>query len=78
MATASTSLTHAMMGKQPVSNSTVTSIQPPIVQDPRKSLYQAAVQVKFLHLEAEIESLLLQLQTLKKQQLATAKCEPET
>ncbi len=33
--------------------------------------YQVAVQVKYLHLEAEIESLLYQLQSLNKQRLAT-------
>ncbi|MBW4665132.1 MAG: hypothetical protein KME01_13175 [Chroococcus sp. CMT-3BRIN-NPC107] len=33
--------------------------------------YQVAVQVKYLHLEAEIESLLYQLQNLNKQRLAT-------
>ena len=34
-----------------------------------KSLYQVAQQVKFLHLQAEVESLLQQLQMLKKQRL---------
>lgn len=33
--------------------------------------YQVAVQVKYLYLEAEIESLLYQLQNLNKQRLAT-------
>ncbi|WNN87964.1 hypothetical protein [Gloeocapsopsis dulcis] len=33
----------------------------------QKSLYAAGVQVKFLHLEAEVESLLQQLQAIKKQ-----------
>lgn len=37
-----------------------------------KSLYQVAQQVKFLHLQAEVESLLQQLQMLNKQRLATA------
>ncbi len=37
--------------------------------------YQVAVQVKYLHLEAEIESLLYQLQSLNKQRLATARTE---
>lgn len=32
-----------------------------------KNLYSADQQVKFLHLHAEVETLLLQLQTLKKQ-----------
>ncbi|WP_104548507.1 hypothetical protein [Chroococcidiopsis sp. TS-821] len=36
----------------------------------QKSLYAAGVQVKFLHLEAEVESLLQQLQAIKKQRTA--------
>lgn len=35
----------------------------------QKSLYAAGVQVKFLHLEAEVESLLQQLQAIKKQRI---------
>lgn len=37
--------------------------------------YQAAQKVKFLHLEAEIESLLQQLQTLKQQREADPSCD---
>ena len=37
--------------------------------------YQVAVQVKYLHLEAEVESLLYQLQNLNKQRLATTSTE---
>ncbi len=37
-----------------------------------KSLYQVDQQVKFLHLEAEVESLLQQLQIIKQQRLATS------
>lgn len=37
--------------------------------------YQAAQKVKFLHLEAEIESLLQQLQTLKQQRIADSSCD---
>jgi hypothetical protein len=33
--------------------------------------YQVAVQVQYLHLEAEIESLLYQLESLNKKRLAT-------
>lgn len=36
-----------------------------------KSVYQADQQVKLLHLQAEIESLMLQLQTIKQQRLTT-------
>jgi len=41
----------------------------------KKVPYQAAQQVKFLHLEAEIESLLQQLQTLKQQSAANSSCD---
>jgi hypothetical protein len=34
-----------------------------------KSIYQADQQVKYLHLQAEVESLLQRLQTLKRQRL---------
>jgi hypothetical protein len=37
-----------------------------------KSLYQVAQQLKFLHLQAEVESLLLRLQFLKQQRIAAA------
>ncbi len=36
-----------------------------------KSLYQADQQVKYLHLQAEVESLLQQLQILKQQRLTS-------
>ena len=36
-----------------------------------KSLYQADQQVKYLHLQAEVESLLQQLKILKQQRLAS-------
>jgi len=38
----------------------------------KKSLYQVAQQIKFLHLQAEVESLLQQLQFLKQQRIAAA------
>lgn len=37
-----------------------------------KSIYQADQQVKYLHLQAEVDSLLQQLQILQKQRLAAA------
>jgi hypothetical protein len=45
-----------------------------VADDPRlmklmKSLYQADQQVKYLHLQAEVESLLHQLQILKRQRM---------
>lgn len=39
----------------------------PLEINAMKNLYSADQQVKFLHLHAEVETLLLQLQTLKKQ-----------
>ena len=48
-----------------------------VTENPRlmtlmKSLYQADQQVKYLHLQAEVESLLQQLQILKQQKLASS------
>jgi len=40
-----------------------------------KSIYQADQQVKYLHLQAEVDSLLQQLQILQKQRLAAAQSE---
>jgi hypothetical protein len=42
-----------------------------------KSIYQADQQVKYLHLQAEVETLLQQLQTLKKQRLDSIHSESE-
>lgn len=50
--------------------SSATSTQRLHWHEPHKSLYEAGVQVKFLHLEAEVESLLQQLQVMKKQRTA--------
>jgi hypothetical protein len=41
------------------------------LNESKKFPYQAAQQVKFLHLEAEVESLLQQLQTLKQERIAS-------
>jgi len=46
-----------------------SSLSRPQVKQPKQPPYQAAQQVKFLHLEAEVESLLQQLQTLKQQRI---------
>jgi hypothetical protein len=45
------------------------------LNESKKFPYKAAVQVKFLHLQAEVESLLHQLQMLKQQRLATVSCD---
>jgi hypothetical protein len=41
-----------------------------------KSPYNVDQQVKFLHLQAEVDTLLLQLQTLKQQRMTAAFSEP--
>lgn len=55
-----------------VSQVSVT-INSPRCSESKKSPYQVDQQVKFLHLEAEVEYLLQQLQNLKQQRLATTK-----
>lgn len=45
------------------------------LKNPQPIPYQVAVQVKYLHLEAEIASLLYQLQSLNQQRLATTSLE---
>jgi hypothetical protein len=42
---------------------------PSIPEGNRKSPYNVDQQVKFLHLQAEVETLLLQLKTIKQQRL---------
>lgn len=53
-----------------VSNVSAALTQRPSLNESKKFPYEAAQQVKFLYLEAEIESLLQQLQTLKQQRVA--------
>lgn len=57
---------------QSVSNVSATLTQRPSLNESKKFPYEAAQQVKFLYLEAEVESLLQQLQTLKQQRVADA------
>ncbi len=58
------------------SNVSATLSQRPSLKESVKSMYQSAQQVKFLDLQAEVESLLQQLQALKQQRVSTA-CEPQ-
>lgn len=51
-------------------NPSVVASGDPRLRKLKKSLYQSDQQVKYLHLQAEVESLLQQLQTLKQQRLA--------
>lgn len=60
---------------QPMNNISATSSQRPRSNESKKSPYQLAQQVKFLHLQAEVECLLQQLQTLKQQRIATGSLE---
>lgn len=48
-------------------DATVSSSSRAVPVEPVKSPYRADQQVKFLHLQAEVESLLLQLRSLKQQ-----------
>jgi len=54
-----------------MSPNTLTTHSMPMLQS-TKTLYQVAQQVKFLHLQAEVESLLHQLQFMKQQRLTAA------
>ncbi|BBD60903.1 hypothetical protein NIES2109_37030 [Nostoc sp. HK-01] len=51
--------------------------QATLISDLNKSYYQADQQVKLKNLEAEVDSLLQQLQNLKEQKLAAAHPEEE-
>lgn len=48
----------------------------PRLMELMKSLYQTDQQVKYLHLQAEVESLLQHLQILKQQRLTSVKPDP--
>lgn len=65
----------SVSNSQPVNNTSAASTHSPRLNESKKFPYKAAVQVKFLHLQAEVESLLQQLQMLKQQRLATASCD---
>lgn len=54
---------------QPVNNISATSTQPQRLNE-SKSPYQVDQQVKFLHLQAEVECLLQQLQVLQQRRIA--------
>lgn len=78
MSTGSSSLSRRerTLGKaQLVNDVSTTSTHSTRVFQSTKSLYQVAQQLKFLHLQAEVESLLLSLQLLKQQRIAAARCD---
>jgi hypothetical protein len=56
---------------QSVRNRSTVATDDPRLMKLMKSLYQADQQVKYLHLQAEVEFLLQQLQMLKQQKLAS-------
>ena len=56
----------------PMSDQSASSTSEVIRQESMKPLYQADQQEKFLHLQAETEALLTQLQTLKQQKLTSS------
>ncbi len=58
---------------QAATNPTTVAASNPRLIELMKSLYQADQQAKYLHLQAEVESLLQQLETLKQQRLASVK-----
>lgn len=61
---------------QSVNDLSATSTQRPRLNESKKPPYQLAQQVKFLHLQVEVECLLQQLQTLKQQRLAADGLDP--
>lgn len=63
------------VGKTQQINDSLTSTRSQTMLQPTKTLYQAAQQVKFLHLQAEVESLLQELKFMKQQRLAAASCD---
>ena len=56
---------------QSVRNRSAIESDNPRLMELMKSTYQADQQVKYLHLQAEVEVLLQQLQTLKQRRLAS-------
>ncbi|MGC9525836.1 MAG: hypothetical protein ACP5D7_09885 [Limnospira sp.] len=52
------------------------SPSPSLKGNPMKSPYNIDQQVKFLHLQAEVDTLLLQLQTLKQKRMTATFSEP--
>ncbi|MCB8766913.1 hypothetical protein [Planktothrix agardhii] len=56
----------------PLSRTSGSVMSKPLTIDTMKNLYNTDQQVKFLHLHAEVETLLLELQTIKQQRQETA------
>lgn len=62
---------------QSLKNRSTIATDDPRVMKLMKSLYQTDQQVKYLHLQAEVESLLQLLQTLKRQRLDSTRTESD-
>ena len=73
MSTSSSSMSRSqvLVSDRPLVSEKSAMLDRPSANELKKPPYQIDQQVKFLHLEAEIESLVLQLQSLKQQRLAT-------
>ncbi len=70
MSTSSSSMSRSqtlVAERQSATESPAKSMNIPLENESKKPPYQVDQQVKFLHLEAEVESLLQQLQSLKQQ-----------
>ena len=65
-----------LVGDRSSVNEPTESTNSPQQNEVNKPPYQLDQQVKFLHLKAEVESLLQQLQSLQQQRLATASNDP--
>jgi hypothetical protein len=79
MANSSTiSRPQAHTSQSSLTNMAANSNPPSCQKQVMKSVYQADQQVKYLHLQAEVESLLLELQTIKSQKTILTEVEPSS
>lgn len=60
----------AVSETQVVTETSTGAVQQPQANESKQPPYQADQQVKFLHLEAEVDFLLQQMQSLKQQRMA--------
>jgi hypothetical protein len=71
MPTRSSTVSGTQILDAPSSRTSGSVMSKPLTIDTMKNLYSADQQVKFLHLHAEVETLLLELQTIKQQRQET-------
>ncbi|HAO09987.1 MAG TPA: hypothetical protein DCQ51_02100 [Planktothrix sp. UBA8407] len=71
MSTRSSTVSGTQTLDAPSSRASGSVMSKPLTIDTMKNLYSADQQVKFLHLHAEVETLLLELQTIKQQRQET-------